>query len=77
MMDLQLPPNTSLTARRPEIRRWFDDEGAARAELLRKIHEEYPDFPNSNLEHYLKIASTRGIWSIDKILGIVKLLLLC
>ena len=27
---------------------------AARAELLRKIHDTHPDFPNSNLEHYLK-----------------------
>jgi len=30
------------------------DEGAARAEILRRIHEKHPTFPNSNLEHYLK-----------------------
>ena len=32
----------------------IDDDGAARSDLLRKIQETYPDFPNSNLEHYLK-----------------------
>lgn len=31
-----------------------DDNGAARTDLLRKIRESHPDFPNSNLEHYLK-----------------------
>lgn len=32
----------------------IDENGAARSELLRRIHETYPDFPNSNLEHYLR-----------------------
>ena len=32
----------------------IDENGAARSELLKKIHEIYPTFPNSNLEHYLK-----------------------
>ncbi len=32
----------------------IDDGGAARSELLRKIRETHPSFPNSNLEHYLR-----------------------
>jgi GTPase SAR1 family protein len=31
-----------------------DVEGLARADILRKIRESVPKFPNSNLEHYLK-----------------------
>lgn len=30
------------------------DDGAARSDILKKIHEKYPTFPNSNLEHYLR-----------------------
>lgn len=32
----------------------LDENGAARSDLLRKIQESHPNFPNSNLEHYLK-----------------------
>jgi hypothetical protein len=32
----------------------IDENGTARSELLKKIHETHPTFPNSNLEHYLK-----------------------
>jgi hypothetical protein len=37
MMELQPSPNTSLTARRPEIRQRFDDEGAARASVVLEV----------------------------------------
>lgn len=32
----------------------IDENGAARSDILKKIHETHPSFPNSNLEHYLK-----------------------